>query len=149
MTANFFQCEIFPEAGSLLARCAARNNAGRRSTFHIPRVSRLAGPGHYGGSQVLPNALEHRVPDLAFGGLGPVFDLRKQRWLNPYAPVRNLLAVRLFFANQRLEPRLQVFGRHLVKAVVDLAGINQVVALEPSDVQPVEFVRLEGKACDR
>jgi hypothetical protein len=58
---------------------------------------------------------------LPSADLARYLDLRKQRWLNPYAPVRNLLAVRLLFADQRLEPRLQILGGYLVEAVVDLA----------------------------
>jgi hypothetical protein len=44
---------------------------------------------------------------------------------------------------------LQIFRRCAVKAVVDLAGKNQVVAFVTADIQPVELIFLQGKAGDR
>jgi hypothetical protein len=46
------------------------------------------------------------MPHFALGGLRPVFDLGQQRWFDPDAPVRDLLAVGLGLADQRLEPPL-------------------------------------------
>src|SRR5882724_8657885 len=66
---------------------------------------------------------------LPFRRLRPEFDLGQQRRLNPYPSVRDLLAVRLGFADQRLEPRVQVLCGCGVKAMVDLSGIDQVPAL--------------------
>jgi hypothetical protein len=66
--------------------------------------------------------------------LGPVFDFSQQRRFDPDAAMRYLFGVGLRFADQRLEPRLQVLGGCGVKAVVDLACIYQVVAFAPPEI---------------
>src|SRR5712664_4242222 len=78
----------------------------------------------WGSAEVLPDALEKRMPHFAFRGLRALFDLSEQRRLDPNATMRDLFGVRLGFADQRLEPRLQVLRWHPVEAVVDLAGVD-------------------------
>jgi hypothetical protein len=63
--------------------------------------------------------------------------------------MRDLLGVRLSLPDQRLQPGLEVFGRRLVKAVVDLAGIDQVLALVSAYIDAIEPVFLEREARDR
>ena len=91
-------------------------------------------------SQVLPQAPEERVPDLSLGRLRAILDLGEQLWFDPDALVRDPLRVRLRLPDQRLQSLLQVGGRGLVKAVVDLAGIDQIVTLEPADIDAVPLV---------
>jgi hypothetical protein len=49
------------------------------------------------------------MPHLAFRRLRQVLDFRQQRRLDPDALMRDLLGVGLGFADQRLQPSLQVF----------------------------------------
>src|SRR3982074_564434 len=63
--------------------------------------------------------------------------------------MRDLLAVRLSLPDQRLQPSLEVFGRRLVKAVVDLAGIDQVLALVSAYIDAIELVFFQREARDR
>jgi hypothetical protein len=42
-----------------------------------------------------PGSLEERMAHLALGRLRPVFDLSKQRWLDPVAAMSDFLGVRL------------------------------------------------------
>ena len=74
------------------------------------------------------------MAQLALGGFRPVFDFGEQRRFNPNSPVRDLLGVGLAFADQRLEPVLQILGGYLIEAVVDLARIDQLFVLEPTDI---------------
>jgi hypothetical protein len=89
------------------------------------------------------------MADFAFRRLCAVFDLGEQRRLDPNAPVSDLFGVWLRFAVQWLQPRLQVLRRGGIEAVVDLAGINKILAPLPADVETVEAVVLEGEASDR
>jgi hypothetical protein len=86
------------------------------------------------------------VPHLALGGLCPVLDFGEQLGFDPDRLVRNLLRVGLGFADQRRQALAKVSGRLLVKAVIDLAGIDQVIALAPADVDAVPVVAVERKA---
>jgi hypothetical protein len=63
--------------------------------------------------------------------------------------MRDLFRVGLGFADQRLQPSLQVFRRCGVNAVVDLAGVDQPMALASAKIDAVEFVLLQRKAGDR
>jgi hypothetical protein len=63
--------------------------------------------------------------------------------------MRDLFRVGLGFAGQRLQPSLQVFRRCGVNAVVDLAGVDQPMALASAKIDAVEFVLLQRKAGDR
>ena len=63
-------------------------------------------------------------------------------------PVRDLLCVGLRLADQRREPLAQFGGRSLVEAVVDLAGVDQVLALAAADIDAVPFVAVEREAGD-
>lgn len=60
--------------------------------------------------------------------------------------MRDLLGIGLRFADQRLQPCLQVLSGCAVEAAVDLAGIDQLLALEPTDINAVKFVFLQRKA---
>jgi hypothetical protein len=44
------------------------------------------------------------------------------------------------------KPLLQIGGRDLVKAVVDFAGVDQIVALAPADVEPIPLRTVECEA---
>ena len=54
-------------------------------------------------SQVLPYAFEEGMPNLSFGRLGAILDLREQLRLNPNALVRNALGIGLCFADEWLQ----------------------------------------------
>jgi len=83
---------------------------------------------------------------FSLGGLRPVFDFRQQLRLDPDAAVRNPPGVGLRFPDQRFETGLQVLCRSTVETVVDLAGIDQLAAIEASQIKPVELVFLHGEA---
>src|SRR3954470_4103935 len=91
-------------------------------------------------SEILPDSLEERMTQLALGGFRPVLDFGEQRWFDPDGAMRDLPGVGLRPADQRLEPGLQLRGRRLVEPMVDLAGIEQVLALAPAKIDAVEFV---------
>lgn len=55
----------------------------------------------------------------------------------PRRPCVRSACRRLRSADQRLQPLLQVGRRDLVEAVVDLAGIDEVLALAPSEIDAV------------
>src|ERR1700730_470504 len=88
------------------------------------------------------------MPDLSLGGLRAVLDLGKELGLDPDALVRDPFRIGLRLADKRLKTLPQVRGRDLVEAVVDLAGIDEVFALAPADVQPVPLSPIEGEAGD-
>jgi hypothetical protein len=67
-------------------------------------------------SKILPQALEERMADFAFSRLCAVFDLGEQRRLDPNAAVCDLFGVWLRFADQWLQPRLQVLRRGGIEA---------------------------------
>jgi hypothetical protein len=50
-------------------------------------------------SKILSQSFEKRMTHLAFGRLGPVLDLSKERRLNPYSAMRDFLCVGLCLAN--------------------------------------------------
>jgi len=59
--------------------------------------------------------------------------------------LRNSFGIRLRLADQRLQPGLQISGRHLIKAVVGLAGINQILAF--SLAQPADSMVRSNARC--
>src|SRR5450631_4826377 len=85
---------------------------------------------------------------FALRRLCPIFDLCKELGLDPYSPMRDLLAVGLCLTDQWLEPRLQVLGRCAVKAVVDLARIDQLFALAPGEIDAGPFFAVERETGD-
>ena len=89
------------------------------------------------------------MPHLALGGLGPVLDLGEQFGLYPDPFVRDPLGVGLGLADQWRQAFSQRGGRPLVKAVVDLAGVDQIIALAPADIDAVPLVAIEREAGDR
>jgi hypothetical protein len=62
--------------------------------------------------------------------------------------VRDLPGVGLGFADQGRQALAQICGGSLVKAVVDLAGIDQVAALVAADIEAVPIVAVEREACN-
>ena len=58
------------------------------------------------------------------------------------------LRVRLRLPDQRLQSLLEVSGGSLVKAVVDLARIDQIVTLAPADIDAVPFAFVEREDGD-
>ena len=63
--------------------------------------------------------------------------------------MRDPLGIGLGLPDQRLQPLLQVLGRGLVEAVVDLACIDQIVALAPAEIDAVQLAAIEREAGDR
>jgi hypothetical protein len=63
--------------------------------------------------------------------------------------MRDLFGVGLGFADQRCQARLQLGGRRLIKAVVNFAGVDEVIALAPAEIDAVELVSLQREASDR
>jgi hypothetical protein len=51
----------------------------------------------------------------------------------------------LAFADQRREPLSQLCGLGFVEAMVDLAGIDQVIALAPAEIDAVPFLPSSAK----
>jgi hypothetical protein len=94
--------------------------------------------------KVLPQPLEERVAHLAGRALGAVLDFGKQLRLHPDALVRGLLGVGLGLSDQRRQPLSQIGGGGLVEAVVDLAGVDQVLALAAADMEAVPVVAVEA-----
>jgi hypothetical protein len=82
--------------------------------------------------QVIAQAFEERMPDLALGGFGAVLDFGQQLLFDPERLVRDPLAIGLGLADQRRQAPAQLGGGGLVEAVVDLAGVDQVLALAPA-----------------
>jgi hypothetical protein len=62
--------------------------------------------------------------------------------------VADALRVGLRLPDQRLQPLLQVGGRGLVEAMVDLAGVDQLVVLASAEVDTVSFTLVEREAGD-
>jgi hypothetical protein len=58
------------------------------------------------------------------------------------------LGVRLCLADERRQTLAQIGSRFGVEAVVDLAGIDEVLALAAGQVDAVPFLTVEGKAGD-
>src|SRR5207249_7237378 len=75
-------------------------------------------------------------------------DLGEQLRLHPDALVSDPLGVRLSFADQRRQAFAEIGGRHLVEAVVDFTGIDQVLALAAADIDSVPLVAVEREAGD-
>jgi hypothetical protein len=120
-----------------------------------PRANRLRRVLYLGrtlkarASEAVPQPLEKRMPNFPLGRFRAVLDLRQERWLNPDRAMSDLLGIWWRLANQGLQPGLQLGGRHLIEAVVDLAGIDQPVAFQPANIDAVEFVFLQGETCNR
>jgi hypothetical protein len=80
-------------------------------------------------SASLPQALEERVPHLAFCGPDSILDFGKQLGLHPDPVVRDW---RRAASRGSAEPALAEFGRRgAIKAMIDLSSIGQLTALEP------------------
>jgi len=99
-------------------------------------------------SEVFSKSPEEGVPDLAFGGLRAVLDLRKQLRFDPDALVRDPLGVGLGFPDEGLQPSSELGRRGFVEPVVDLACVDKIGALSPSDVESVPLGAVEGEARD-
>jgi hypothetical protein len=82
------------------------------------------------------------MPKLAVGRFRPVFDFRQQRRFDPNPPVRDLFGVRLSFPDQRFKPCLQILYRRAVKAVIDFAGIDWILAYRR--IGPTHFTKLHA-----
>lgn len=85
-------------------------------------------------------------------GLGPILDLRQKLWLDPDSLVCDPLGVRLRLADQGLQPLLQVGSGRFVEAVIDLAGVDEVIAgfaLDGSKWDGIYLGRRKGNARKR
>lgn len=89
-----------------------------------------AGPGRTGAG-----------PSL--GRLRAILDLGQKLGFNPDALVADALGIGPGPSNEGFKPLLQISGRDLVEAVVDFAGVDQIVALAPADVEPVPLRTVE------
>ena len=79
--------------------------------------------------EIISQAPEERVAELALRGLRSVLDLSKQLGLNPDALVGDATSERLGLADQHREFLPKISGRRLVKPVIHLSRVNQLVAL--------------------
>lgn len=95
-------------------------------------------------SQVLPQAPVERVPDLSLGRLRAILGLGEQLWFGPDALMCDPLRVRLRLPDQRHQFLLEVSGGRLVKSVVELARIDQIVAVAAIDIDAVPFSLVES-----
>jgi hypothetical protein len=59
------------------------------------------------------------------------------------------LRVRLCFANERLQPLLQVRRRDLVEAMIDLACVDEILAPASAEINAIPFALVQRKAGDR
>lgn len=82
---------------------------------------------------------------LSHRRFGAVLDLGIELGLYPDALVGDPLGIRLGFADQRRQLLAQVRGRSLVKAVINLAGIDQVVTFATADIDAAPVVAVERK----
>jgi hypothetical protein len=108
------------------------------------QTQRPCGSGPTIASQILPQTLEERVPDLSVSRLRAVLDLGQKLGL-----VGDPLREGLRLPDERLESLAQVGSRYLVESVVDLAGVHQFVAFAPADVEAVPLRAVEREARDR
>src|SRR3984957_1672415 len=69
------------------------------------------------------------MADFAFGRLRPILDLGEQRRL--YAAMCNLLGVGAAFCGSAALGEPAILGRRIIKAVIDLTGVDQLIALLP------------------
>jgi len=78
-----------------------------------------------------------------------VLDLREELRLDPDALVRDPFRVWLRLADQGLQPLLQVGGRAFVESTVDLACVDQILALAAADIDaiPLAFVQRVAGDC--
>ena len=88
------------------------------------------------------------MPQFALGRLGAVFDLGAEMRLDPDCLVRDLFGVGLAVADQRRQAFAQRRCRGLIETMVDLTGIDQVLAPVTADVDavPLGAVDLEALA---
>ena len=76
---------------------------------------------------------------MTFGRLRSVFDFGQ---LPKFPGVRSS-ARKAGFSDKRLHPQLQIFGGCRIKAKIDLARIDQIVALSPSKTKAVELAAIK------
>jgi hypothetical protein len=62
---------------------------------------------------------------------------------NPDVLVTDALGIGLGPSDEWFKPLLQIGGRDLVEAVVNFAGVDQIVALAPADVEPIPLRTIE------
>lgn len=86
------------------------------------------------------------MPNLSLGRLRAIFDLGQKLGFNPDAFVVDALGIGLGLSNEGFKPLLQIGGRNLVKAVVVLAGVDQIIAFASADVEPVPLRTIEREA---
>jgi transposase-like protein len=98
--------------------------------------------------QVLPQTPEKGMADFSLRRLRTVLDLREQLGFDPDAPVCDALGVRLCFPDQGLQSLLQIGGGSLVEAMVDLARVDEILALAPADIDAVPLPLVERETRD-
>src|SRR4051812_32639473 len=95
--------------------------------------------------KILPQAAEERVPDLSLSRLRAILDFGEKLGFNPDALVADAFGIGLGLPDEGLKPLQQISRRHFVEAVVDFAGVDQILALAPPDVEPVPLRTIECK----
>jgi hypothetical protein len=90
------------------------------------------------------NPEKEGMPHLPFGGLGAVLDLGEKLRLRPDAAMCDPLGVGLGLADERPQTLAQIGGRLFVESVVDLAGIDEILALAAGQIDTVPFLTVEG-----
>ena len=88
------------------------------------------------------------MADFSLCRLRTVLDLREQLGFDPDAPVCDALGVRLCFPDQGLQSLLQIGGGSLVEAMVDLARVDEILALAPADIDAVPLPLVERETRD-
>jgi hypothetical protein len=88
------------------------------------------------------------MPQLALGRFGAVLDFSQQLRFDPNPLVRDPLAVGLGLADQRCQAAAQLRGGCLIEAMVDLAGVDQILALAPAEIDAVPLSAVDRKARD-
>jgi hypothetical protein len=88
------------------------------------------------------------MTDLALRRLDPVLDLGQQLRLDPDRLVCDPLRIRLGLAHQRRQLLAQLRRRGLVKPVINLPGVDQVLALAAADIDAVPLAAVEREPGD-
>src|SRR5207249_3269953 len=82
---------------------------------------------------------------LSLGRLRAIFDFGAKLGFNPDALVADAFGIGLGLPDEGFKPLLRVGSRDLVEAVVDFAGVDQILALAPADVESVPLRTIECK----
>src|ERR1700759_1118286 len=85
---------------------------------------------------------------LTLSGFRAVFNLGQKLGLDPDAAMGNFLGIRLGPADQRLKFFAQGSGRCFIETVIDLAGVDESLALAAAKIDAVPLAFIESEAGD-